>query len=279
MKLGKKKIRDPRKPEVSIRIATAMGFAAGASLLLMNYLLFRNYSQIYALVNLLAVTIIVTVPLIYRYNSYKNVKKIEMLFPKYLTDVAEHIATGMTLPQAIKSSSSSDYGVLTPYVRALSAKIGWGISFERALKEFAISTRSKAMRRNIQTIIEAHRSGGTIDTILKSVSQTLQELEHIKKERASSVYAQMINGYMIYIIFLGVMIGLATILVPAFNSFGGTQFGAEAALSEIFMSMTIIQGFFAGLSIGKMAEGTIIAGFKHAIALVVFGYSMFLIFT
>ncbi len=227
---------------------------------------------------LLAFAIIIGFPLIYRYENYKIIKKVEQIFPKYLVNITENIATGMTLPQAMRSASSNDYGVLTSYVKAMSSKIDWGIPFENVLAEFAGSTGSKSMKRNVQTIIEAHRSGGKIDTILKSVSQSLQELEHIKKERAASVYAQMINGYMIYILFLGVMIGLSTILVPAFNKFGGVQPGTAESFSQIFKSITIIQGFFAGIAIGKMAEGTIVAGFKHSIALVIFGYSMFLIF-
>ena len=41
---------------------------------------------------------------------------------------------------------------------------------------------------------------------------------------------------------------------------------------------TAIQGFFAGIAIGKMAEGTVIAGVKHALVLIVFGYTAFILF-
>ena len=97
---------------------------------------------------------------------------------------------------------------------------------------------------------------------------------YIKKERSSSIYAQMITGYLIYIVFLGVMIGLSTFLIPVFFS------QAETSMDFIglFRSLIIIQGFFAGLSVGKMAEGTILAGAKHSLVLTVLGYSAFLIF-
>ena len=230
------------------------------------------------MVNLVAMIVIVGMPLFYRYNAYKKTKRIELLFPKYLRDVAENISVGMTLPQAMKSASTNDYAELTPYVKAMSNKIEWGIPFDKVLMDFASHTGSKSMRRNIQTINEAHRSGGTIDTILKSVAQSLQELEIIKKERSISVYSQMVNGYTIYVIFLGVMIALSTVLVPTFNSFGGVQPGMQEAFTEIFTSITVIQGFFAGIAIGKMAEGSLMAGIKHSLVLVIFGYSMFLIF-
>ncbi len=267
-----------KKEKLNIRTISLISFAAGLSLAAFNNLFLKSYTQIEALINLIAVFLVLGIPLIYKYNEYRLVKKIETLFPKYLTDISENISTGMTLPQAMKAATRNEYQELTPYIKELYAKVQWGIPLEKVLADFAKRTRSKTMKRNVQTIIEAHRSGGTIDTILKSVAQSLQELERIKKERSSSIYAQMINGYLIYVVFLGVMIGLATILVPAFTRFGGSSEDLQAAYLEIFRSLTVIQGFFAGIAIGKMAEGTIVAGVKHAMALVIFGYSVFLIF-
>jgi flagellar protein FlaJ len=279
MKIFKAKQASKKKEKWSLRETTLVSFSGGGALLLMNYILFSSFEQVYAIVNLLAAVIILGIPLIFKYNDYKEVKNTEVMFPKYLRDVAENISTGMTLPQAMRTASAGDYGTFSRYAKEMSAKISWGIPLEKALIEFAKKSRSKAMMRNVQTIIEAYRSGGTIDTILKSVAQSLQELEKIKKERSSSVYAQMINGYLIYVIFLGVMIGLATILVPAFTKFGGGGQELQQAFVEIFRALTIIQGFFAGIAIGKMAEGTIVAGLKHALALVIFGYSALLMFT
>jgi hypothetical protein len=36
-----------------------------------------------------------------------------------------------------------------------------------------------------------------------------------------------------------------------------------------------MQGFFAGLATGKMAEGSIVGGLKHSIILIVTGYLVF----
>lgn len=271
-----------KKSDWDLKTVSIISLGAGGLLLVVNYfflsIFLSKYEQVYGLVNLLASVIILAIPLFYKYFDYKKIKKIETIFPKYLRDISENISTGMTLPQAMKAATSNEYAELTPYVKELASKVEWGIPFDKVLLNFAKRSKSRNMRRNVQTIIEAHQSGGTIDTILKSVAQSLQDLERIKKERASSVYAQMTNGYLIYVIFLGVMLGLSTVLIPAFSSFGGTQSGLQAAMTETFQSLTIIQGLFAGLAIGKMAEGTLVAGIKHAVVLVVLGYSAFLIF-
>ena len=266
-----------KKFKTNLKTISMITVCIGAPLLLLNFLYFSQFPEIYALLNLLVAVIIIGIPMLYRYSEFKKIRKIEEIFPKYMNDIAENISAGMTLPQAIRSTNNIDYGVLNPYVREMASKVTWGITFEKIMEDFAKKTGSRAMRRNVQTIIETHRSGGSMDTVLKSVGQSLVELERIKKERSASVYSQMVNGYLIYVVFLGVMIGLSSVLVPAFR-LGETLPDLEVVFVEIFRALIVIQGFFAGLSIGKMAEGTLIAGVKHALVLVVVGYSAFLVF-
>ncbi len=266
-----------KKFKMNLKVLSIITICIGAPMLLFNFIYFSQHPEIYAILNLVAAVVILGVPLLYRYSEFKKIRKIEEMFPKYLDDIAENISAGMTLPQAIRATESIDYGVLTPYVREMASKVTWGITFEKIMEDFAKKTGSKSMRRNVQTIIETHRSGGSMDTVLKSVGQSLIELERIKKERSASVYAQMINGYLIYIVFLGVMIGLSSVLVPAFR-LGETLPDLQVVFVEIFRALIVIQGFFAGLAIGKMAEGTLIAGIKHSLVLVVVGYSAFLLF-
>lgn len=266
-----------KKIHMSLKILSMMTLSAGGFIMLLNFIFLSNQPTVYALVNVGGAMVIIGIPLLYKFSQFQKIRAIEELFPKYLNDIAENIAAGMTLPQAMRATANIEYGVMTPYVHEIASKVSWGITFERIMNDFAKKTGSKTMRRNVQTIIETHRSGGAMDTIMRSVSQSLVELEKIKKERSASVYAQMINGYLIFFVFLGVMIGLSSVLVPAFKMGDNTQ-DLQTVFSEIFRALIIVQGFFAGLSIGKMAEGTLIAGIKHSLVLVVIGYSAFLLF-
>lgn len=261
---------------VEVSLATT---AVGLCIIVVNFTFFWEMTQIFAIINMVAAVIILGIPLIYRYIDYSKVKKIESIFPTFLNDVTENINTGMTLPQAMRTVCKNDYGILTPHIKEMSAKIGWGISFEKVLENFANKIGSETLKRTTKTIIEAHRSGGTMNTVLNAVADSLQQIERIKKERSSSIYAQMINGYLIYIVFLGVMIGLSTFLIPAFQWEETGDIGnLQTEFIEMFKYLVVIQGFFAGLSVGKMAEGTLLAGIKHSLVLCIFGYSAFLIF-
>ncbi len=265
------------KLALNFRTVSLLTTLMGLAMLYFNFNFIPSSSQMFSIINLLTGVIVLGIPLLYRYSHYSNIKKIESLFPHFLRDVTENINAGMTLPQAIRTVTQNDYSVLTPHVKEMSAKISWGISFERALQEFSKKMGSENLARTIQTIIEAHRSGGTMNTVLDAVAESLKELEKIRKERSASVYGQMINGYLIYVVFLGVMIGLSTFLIPTFR-FDESVPDLQKVFPDLFRSLIVIQGFFAGLSVGKMAEGTLLAGVKHSLVLATFGYTAFLLF-
>lgn len=265
--------------EINLKTLNLITLPVGALIVLINYYFFWTNPQISMMLNLTATVVVLGIPLIYKYMAIRKIRKLEALFPIFLRDVTENINAGMTLPQAVRATTTNNYNILSSYVEELSAKISWGISFEKVLKDFADRIGSESLKRTVHTIIEAHRSGGTMNTILEAVGESLKELENIKKERTASVYAQMINGYLIYFVFLGVMIGMSAFLLPTF-SIEGMEVSIDMAkeFPILFRNLVLIQGIFAGLAIGKMAEGTIFAGVKHSLVLAVFGYSVFILF-
>ncbi|MFC2143238.1 type II secretion system F family protein [Candidatus Aenigmatarchaeota archaeon] len=261
-----------------IKFSTLVVYVAVVSVVVfyINYTFLYQLTQVFSIINMMLLAFAIGTPLFYRYLLRMKVKQIEEAFPKFLRDVTDNLNSGMTLPQAFKTVTNNDYGVLTPYVQQMHAKISFGITFEKVLQNFAENVKAPSMRRNIQMIIETHRSGGTVATVLDAVAESLQELEKIKKQRISSIYTQMINGYIIYIIFLGIMIGLSSFLLPTFEL--EILPDMRATFVELFSGLVVIQGFFSGISIGKLSEGTLLAGVKHSVVLVVFGWTAFILF-
>lgn len=253
---------------------------------------------LYNLINVFVVTLIVAPISAYQYGKYAKVKHYEARFPDFLRDVVEGLRGGMTLPASIQYASKNNYGVLNEHIKRLSYQLNWGVPFDKAMTNFSNVLGSKTISRAIYTIIEAHRSGGNLSEVLESVTQSTIELEKIKLERKSKIATQMMQGYVIYIIFLGVMIGMQHFLIPSLGQGSSQQIlpdiengriqpvqtDVEAPkvnvenLGPIFLHLAIIQGFFAGLSIGKMAEGTLNAGIKHAVILSLIGYTAMSLF-
>lgn len=260
--------------KIGLREISIACFCIGVAMVYSAFAFFPSSGSTFSALVFMGAMIALGLPLTLRYQKLKDMHAIEEKFPEFLRDVTSTIETGMTLPQAIRTVSRNDYGPLSKYVKEMSAKLDWGIGFEKVLENFSESVGSMPIRRSIKTINETHRSGGYIGTVLEAVAESQTILERIKKERSSSIYAQMINGYVIFFVFLGVMYGLSNFLIPAFQFQGGGN-GLVEVYNEIFGNLIIIQGLFAGLSIGKMAEGSIFAGVKHALVMVAIGYTLF----
>ncbi len=266
--------------ERALIIAGSLLFAVVITYLSLTY--FARDAVMFQMLGIIAVISALGPSLYFRYSDYSTSVEIETKFPMFLADVVDGVRAGMTLPQSIRSASKHDYGKLNSSVRQMTAQIDWGIPFDDVLKSFGEKSGTPVLKRTITTIIETHRSGGNIVDVLNAVAGSIMEINRIKKERSSQIYGQMITGYTIFFIFLGVLIGLQKFLLPSLSGLGGSMEGGISSpmgtelYENLFRVMIIIQGAFSGLAIGKMAEGSVFGGLKHAVALVAIGYGAWL---
>jgi len=254
----------------------------GASILLLNIFVFSEIIPIFTpFFNIAGALIAIVPPFLIYYSKYKINKEMESEFILFVTDLTESIDSGMTLPIALKHSAKRDYSSLTPYVREISTKVDWGIPFEKALVLFAEKSKSTPIRRSVSTIIETYKVGGKLSDTLRAIGRSLIEINKIKQERSASVQSQLVTSYLIFFVFIFILVILQTFLLPALPSTTGTDVsdtGAEIPpelFAQTFINFIIVQGFFAGLATGKMAEGSLVAGFKHSLMLITIGYTIF----
>jgi len=259
-------------------IAIINGIIVGM-IILFDFLFLRDVSTLFSSVLIIAVIMFIAPIALIRYYEISKIKALENFFPQFMRDLVESVRSGMTLPQAIDSVSENEYGNLSYYVKKLNAQLNWGIPFEKALMNFAKGTRSKLIGRIASTIIESHRFGGNITTVFEAISSTSIEIERLREERRLYINSQLITGYVIFFVFLVVIIGLQKFLVPTLTEVAveeittvpETEQEMVGEYAGIFRNLIILQGLFAGLVIGKMAEGVIAGGIKHSLFLVIIG--------
>lgn len=257
---------------------------AGAVLLYINFLFIGvAFPFISPLINVIGALIAIVPPFLIFYGKYRIGKEIEEQFVVFITDLTGSIDSGMTLPIALKHSSKKDYRSLTPYVKEIESKVEWGIPFEKALKIFSDKVKSVPIKRSVSTIVETYKVGGKISDTLKAIGQSLIEINKIKQERSVSVQAQLVTSYLIFFVFIFILLILKTFLLPALGTMEAPTMGdlnqsptvPIDLYSQTFINFILVQGFFAGLATGKMAEGSLVAGLKHSILLIVIGYTLF----
>ena len=220
----------------------------------------------------------------------KNQREKEDMFLEFSRTLVESVDSGTPISKSIINMKSKKFGALSPHVEKLANQIELGIPLQQALETFAYDTESKTIIRSITLIREADKTGGNINNILQSVAQSVSETEKLRAERRAGISSIVMEGYIIFFIFIIIMIIMEFWLLPmtaeisnisGIGDFSGASAGAEknnidmSEFSIAFLSLLITQGLFAGLIIGKLAEGNLKAGIKHSFIMVAMAILMF----
>jgi flagellar protein FlaJ len=253
----------------------------------------RFRQLLFVLTNLLAALMVAAPVLLIKYRQFQRKVEIEEEFPKFLRDILEGARAGMSLPQAVQNIGSSGYGAMGPEIEKMKARLDWGIPFDEVMTQFAEDSESSMIRRSVDTIIQAYESGGNIEDVLDSVVDNIRSIQELQQERESQLYGELVTGYIVYFIFIGILIGLTTYLLPSLSeassalggggssaaSFGGGLLSGSGNLERNiqiyrgwFKNLAYIQAVFSGLIIGKLTEGNLRAGLKHVAILFGLGY-------
>lgn len=220
----------------------------------------------------------------------KRDQQIGEMFLEFSRNLAESVATGTPVSKSIINMRSKNYGPLTPYIQKLGNQIALGIPVNRALQTFSYEVDNPIVTRAVTLISEAEKAGGDIDFILESAAKSISEVEKLKKERKSAVYSLVMQGYIIFFIFIGIMLVMEYKILPltaGIGQFGGLNLNVQKLqnidvknlqvnektqsqdLAAPFFYLLLSQGFFAGLVIGKLTEGSVKFGIKHSFILTI----------
>ena len=217
-------------------------------------------------------------------------KEKEEMFLEFSRNLVESVKAGTPISRSILNTKNKNYGSLTIHVNKLANQISLGIPVKEALEIFAKDINNKTITRAIALISEAEQAGGEIENILESVARSVNQADKLKKERKATIYNLVVQGYIIFIIFIVIMLVMEFRILPMTTSLGGSLgetsgiggiegfgFGGASALSveeisRTFLYLLLVQGFFVGLVIGKLSEGAIKNGIKHSFILMALAF-------
>ena len=211
-------------------------------------------------------------------NEAKLNSEKEEMFLEFTRNLAESVKAGTPVSKSIINLKEKYYGSLTPHVKKLGNQISLGIPVKNALDTFAKDVDSSVVTRAVSLISEAEKAGGEIEGILNSVASSVSEIEKLKKERQSAIYSLVVQGYIIFFVFIVIMLIMQFKILPMTSEittidpgFGFSGFTSKVSSKDVaapLVYLLIVQGLFTGLIIGKLAEGNLKAGIKHSFAMV-----------
>lgn len=246
--------------------------------ILIDYIFLRDEKIFYLLIGISVIIAIVPFFIQLILETGREKEK-ESKFLDFVRDLVEGVRSGIPISRSIINLRGKDYNSLSPHIEKMANQISIGIPLQEALETFAKDIGSRTITRAIILIKEADKTGGNIETILSSVAESSASIEKLKKERESAIYGLVVQGYIIYFIFIIIVLVMQFKILPMtmgisnLGSMGEIGISTTALtpdqLASPFMYLLITQGLFAGLIIGKLANGSIKAGVKHSIILII----------
>jgi len=262
------------------------GIAAGAIILVVDAVFFYNEERMLLFLMGVALGTIALPFIIGMSLENEREQKINEMFLEFSRNLAESVSAGTPISRGVINMRKKNYGVLSPYITKLANQIELGIPVARALDNFARDLESPVVKRAVALIKEAGRAGGEIDFILESTAKSISEIEKLKKERKSAIYSLVVQGYIIFFVFIGIILVMEFKIIPLTTGLGGFtglpsggagdltgvgvggEFNAED-FTRPFLYLLLAQGLFVGLVIGKLTEGSVKKGIKHSFILMI----------
>ncbi|RNI11889.1 type II secretion protein F [Methanohalophilus sp. RSK] len=227
---------------------------------------------------------IISIPFIVFYEAKRRwVSKVESEMPEFLKKLASINEAGIRLSSAISLVSRSKIGVLNTEIKRMASHLSWGGNLEEVLKKFEYRVRTEFNSRIITFIIRASESTSDVISVLNIAASEAEMQNQLKKERSAEMTVYVFIVYVAFLVFLFIVYVLAAYFLPAVPSSAGDaaagmplniQFDMEAYIL-LFFHASLIQGVCSGLVAGKMGSGSVLAGVKHSLFLVLIAYITF----
>jgi archaeal flagellar protein FlaJ len=208
----------------------------------------------------------------------RTIRRKEELYTEFLFKLSELMRGGLDPIKSVKELSRTDLGILSPNVRIASTSMLYGKSFEDSMKSMARSLHSELITRYTTLVVQASYSGGSVADLILKASEDMRSIIGIEREKEGNLSQYVMIFYFAQGIIFFIIFTLTTSLLPFIsqlgtsNPLGGSNELAGLNFTRGFFHLIMINSFFGGLIIGKIAEGDARHGLKHAAILMTAGY-------
>ena len=153
----------------------------------------------------------------------------EEMFLEFARDLVESVKSGTPINKSIINAKGQSYGALNPNIKKLANQISLGIPLKTALQIFSDDVHNKTISRALTLIGQAERAGGDIGRILEAVASAVSMSDKLGKERKSSASTLIVQGYVIFFIFLVIILVMQYKILPLISSFNTSGLSSATA--------------------------------------------------
>jgi flagellar protein FlaJ len=219
-----------------------------------------------------------SVPLAIEYHRISKINyNAEDAVPSFIRNITESQKAGLSPEKSIiQATKRKDYGAFSKFLDLMRSQIEWGIPIRKTFDNIKRKIRSWFVIINFAMVVETVEVGGNSIQSLEILS------EYSEKERELQINRrEMLKPYVLLALMWSVLIAVTTVIVAfTANLISGVMSSSTLASTTPVMQSQlgtfsvgiIIQCWVSGFFIGKISEGNLGAGFKHAAILAATAY-------
>jgi flagellar protein FlaJ len=197
---------------------------------------------------------------------------LERRLPDFIRDVAESRKVGLAPETGIQGLGTKNYGLLSKPIRRMGAQLSWGIPLTKVMSSFVSRVNSWVTKVVGVLMMEVVDVGGGTVLSFSEMADFTRRINDLESEKRSSikpyVYVIYMAGLMVVTTtFLMVyLMGESAVLAPSGYSGAIT---VDPGTIQLLLVASVVESWVAGIVAGKMGEGSVSDGFRHALILVV----------
>lgn len=205
-------------------------------------------------------------------------RTVEKAMPEMLGRLSGFNERGISLLRAFELLGRTADGPLANDLRGLERDVAWNANLAGALTRMRLRVKTLAMAKLTLLFERASSATGDLRRVLKIVATDSARTEAVRSRRAQSMMTYVIVIYVVYAVFLYVTY-IVTSLFYGDGGFsqvaGGSRGIAPETAKLLFFQAVVIQGACCGLVAGKLGEGHLMSGLKHAVVMAGVGWLVF----
>ncbi len=214
-------------------------------------------------------------------------RSLERDLPEALSKLASFNDRGLSLLRAFEISGRSAAGKIGDVFRSITRDVGWYGSLGAALSRLRSRVPSRRVIMLSILFERASAATGNLKEVLDIAAKDATKVSAMDTRKRQSMMSYVLVIYVVFAVFLYVIIMVARLLVSQgeasaaaatsiASGTGGFGQGIDAAKSRLtFLHAVVIQGVCSGFVAGKLGEGYISSGIKHATILAVLGWAVY----
>ena len=188
----------------------------------------------------------------------------------FTRDLTETRKTGMSPERCIMTLAERGekaYSGFTKHLKIIARQIGWGLSLRRIYQDFEKRVYGWLARAGVFIMIDAIDVGGGGPETFDVLASFMEDLEEMERNKRATLRPLLLIPYMTAIILVTVMVIMISFMKSLLRL--ARVYISVPEFVHLFLPPVVLIAVISGLVAGKISDGTVAAGFKHAVIMAV----------